>query len=104
MGDRDTPRNGTQFSKALASAGYLFKTVSTIVGTTILVGGLAVTGVLWFVGVQTKTAAAESEAVINERIDGLADSFKVVGNDVKIIKCLLIEEDSRKRETCGLQP
>lgn len=49
---RKTPRDIRM--DTLASAGNLFKTIATIVGSTMLIGGIGVSIVIWYAGVPTK--------------------------------------------------
>ena len=95
----------------VAAAGNLFKTISTIVGTVVLVGGIAISTVLWFVGVQTKAEAAQQyealskvDAELSKRNDEVVVEVQKVGRDVTTIKCLLTKSKRKERDACGLQP
>jgi len=90
-----------------------FKTVSTIVGVTVLVGGIFVSIVLWFTSVQTKEEAeaqhsaiqsdmAAADKMIEQKVNAVIEQVEPVGRDVKTIKCLMLAPNRKSRERCGL--
>jgi hypothetical protein len=94
---------------------HLLKTISVIVSTTVLIGGLAVGLVLWFSRVQLIPEAVEqhealrtefqaADIIIDRKTEITTGQLKEVGRDVKTIKCLIQAPSMKAKAKCGLEP
>jgi hypothetical protein len=100
---------------------HIAKTIGPIVTTMMLVGGLAVSLVLWVSRVQTQPEAEaqhmairseiqaatielhNSDVAIDAKASTASSSIKEIGRDVRTIKCLLLSPSTKAKARCGLE-
>jgi len=93
---------------------HTFKTLSTMLGFIMLVGGLAVAAVLKFSDIQSAQESKDqhrqireeykaADALIIEHAREVESQLKDVGRDVRTIKCLILAPNAKQKQKCGLE-